>query len=57
MLKAIEETIMQNILEKNKPEENKQSKQPRTVIAPKLRRTIETIDRDGNVISKEIIEP
>jgi len=55
-LEAKQETIMQNILEKNKPTENKQE-QPRTVIATKMIKIRELLDRNGNVIKREIQEP
>lgn len=58
MLRAIEETIMQNILEKNKPTEKKQTgEQPRTVMAAKLTKIRELLDRNGNVVKRTIEEP
>lgn len=47
---------MKNILEKNKPTETIQTEKPRTVIASKLTKIKEFIDRDGNVIRREVTE-
>ena len=47
---------MENIMKKQNTENTNKKAVPRTVIAEKLRRTIELIDRDGNVIKREVQE-
>lgn len=47
---------MKNILDNKQTEEKKNNGQPRTVMADKLIKIRELIDRNGNVIKREVQE-